>query len=250
MTQCHGVTTEWFDVQVKYGNYLPNKKEKDNDEIENIIRETVEKYDPMESKKLEELEIMEEDIFDDDDYIKSYKEKKLEELKEKAKGPKFGEIREIRYEDYKREVNEASKNCYVVLLLHQDYIPNSQILNKILTNMAVKFPEVKFLRIEATNCVKNFADADCPTVFIYKNEVVFKKFLPAAYYFGGSEMSWKKVEWIFNAIGVLKTELMEDPFEDPEEKKISQFKMRKLKKKERDDESDSEDENKLSRWKI
>ena len=252
MTQCHGETTEWFDLQVKYKNYLPNQKEQTTDEIETIVREKIESYDPMESKKLKELQEMEEDnIFDeDDDYIKQYQQKRIEEMKAHSKGLKYGEMREIRYDEYIREVNEASKNCFVVLLLHQDYIPNSQILNKILTNLAVKFKDVKFLRIQATNCVKNFADADVPTVFVYKDGTIYKKFIPAPYYFGGSEMNLKKVEWILNAIKVVKSDLLEDPFDAYEEPKASQFKMKKLKKKERDDESDSEDEEKPGRWKI
>ena len=244
MTYVHGDTSEWFDQQVKHGNYIPKEKKETTDEVEKIIRETIENYNPMEKKTLDELDQMEDD-FEDDKYVLEYKMKRLNEIKEKAKGAIFGVLREIRYNEYKEEVNEGSKNNFVVLLLYQDYIDESKILEGIFKQLAPKFPSVKFLKIVATNCVQNFRDEDVPTVFIYKDTVLFKQFLPAPRYFGSKKMNWKKVEWILNSLGVIKSELEEDPFEE------DNFKMTKLKTKvKRDDESDSEDEGKLSRWKI
>lgn len=244
MTYVQGDTSEWFDAQVKHGNYIPKEKKVTNDEVEKIIRETIENYDPMEKKTLDELDQMEDD-FEDDKIILEYKMKRLTEIKEKAKGAVFGVLREIRYNEYKEEVNEGSKNNFVVILLYQDYIEESRILEGIFKQLAPKFAAVKFLKIEATNCVQNFRDADVPTVFIYKDTVLYKQFLPAARFFGGKKMNWKKVEWILNSVGVLKSELDEDPFEE------DNFKMTKVKgKQRRDDESDSDEEKNPSRWKI
>lgn len=50
MSQVNGVTTEWFDQQVKHGNYIPNEVKETNDEIENIVREVIENFDPMSKK--------------------------------------------------------------------------------------------------------------------------------------------------------------------------------------------------------
>lgn len=243
MTYIKGVTSEWFDAQVKHGNYLPNEKEKTNDEVEKIVRETIENYDPLKNKNLEELQEL-EDEFQDDKFILEYKQKRLNELKEIAKGAKYGELREIRYDNYKKEVNEASNDCFVVLLLHQEYLENSRVLNEIFLMLAKKFPAVKFLKIEATNCVNNFKDEDVPTVFIYKNGEIFKQFLPASFYFGGKNMTWKKVEWILNSIGVLKSDLESDPFENN-----NNYNIKTVKGNKKDDNSDSEEE-KPSRWKI
>lgn len=237
----HGVTTEWFDQQVKYGNYLPNEKQVTNDEIENIIRNEIEKYDPLENKKIEELDELED--LEDERIIQKYKEKRIHELQEYARGAKFGQLREIRKDDYIKEVNEASKESFVVLLLHQDYIEQSRILNEILIRLAKKFPCVKFLRIEATNCIKDFEDKSVPAIFIYKDEKVFKQFVPAPYYLGGARMTANKVEWVLSSLKVLDTDLEADPFDE------SSFKIKKQKIK-RDDESDSEEENKPNRWNI
>lgn len=67
-------------------------------------------------------------------------------MKEEAKNSKFGLLREIRYENYKVEVNESSHSNFVVIILHQDYVENSNILCEILKNLAKKHPQVKFLK--------------------------------------------------------------------------------------------------------
>jgi hypothetical protein len=243
MSQVNGVTTEWFDQQVKHGNYLPNEVKETNDEIENIVREVIENYDPMSKKTLNELEELEDD-FEDDHFIRNLKNKRLQEMKEEAKNSKFGLLREIRYENYKVEVNESSHSNFVVIILHQDYVENSNILCEILKNLAKKHPQVKFLKIQATNCVPNFKDIDVPTIFIYQNGEIFKQFLPAPYFFGGNKMTFNKVEWVFSSLGVLKSDQIEDPFEE-----VEHFNVKKIKKK-REDESDSEDSDKPSRWKL
>lgn len=238
----YNVTTEWFDQQVKHGNYIPNDKEKEKEEIEKMIREEIEKYDPLDHKNLDQLDELEDK--EDERVLEAYKQKRIQELKSFAKGAKFGSVREIRKNDFKVEVNEASKESFVVLLLHQDYIEQSRVLNEIFIYLAKKFPCVKFLRIEATNCIENFRDSDVPAVFIYKDGNLFKQFLPAPFFFGGTRMTWKKVEWILGSLKIVESEIMEDPFEEQ-----SGFNIKKKKVK-RDDESDSEDEDKPNRWKI
>jgi hypothetical protein len=184
------VTTEWEDIHVKLKNYLPKEKDPTNDEIEKITIETLEKYDPMEKKTLEELNELEDD--EDEEILKQYEEKRLQELKELAKKPKFGKVLELRKQDYIAEVNNAPKDVYVVLLLYQTYIQESNILEKIFEYLAEKHIFVKFLKIVATNCVDKFKDEDVPAVLIYQNSKLFRQFIPGVYYFGGKNgLSWK-----------------------------------------------------------
>ena len=61
----HGVSSEWEDIHVKLGNYLPREKQTTNDELEKIAIETLEKYDPLEKKTLDELKELEDDEDED-----------------------------------------------------------------------------------------------------------------------------------------------------------------------------------------
>ena len=185
-----GVSTEWEDIHVKLGNYLPRDKEATNDEIEKIAIEAVENYNPLEKKNLEELKELEESD-DEDEVIKAYKEKRMKEMKEFASKPKFGKVLELRKQDYIAEVTNAPKDVYVVLLLYQTYVENSNVLSNIFDYLAAKFPLVKFMRIVATNCIEKYNDDDVPGVIIYQNAKLIRQFIPAPYYFGGNHLSWK-----------------------------------------------------------
>lgn len=185
----NGVTTEWEDIHVKLGNYLPREKGMNNDDVEKLAIEIIEKYDPLESKNLEQLKEIEDD--EDEDVLKTYKEKRLAELKELAKKPKFGMVTELRRQDFVAEVNNAPKDVYVVLHLYQNYVEASNILAKIFDNLATKHIFVKFMKIVATNCIENLEDAYVPGVFVYKDGKIVRQFIPATYYFGGKYPTWK-----------------------------------------------------------
>ena len=184
------VTTEWEDIHVKLKNYLPREKDKTTEEIQKLALETAENYNPLANKNLNELIILEEND-EDDEEIKKFKEIRLAELKLLASKPKFGKLLELRKQDYITEVNNCHKDVFVVIHLYQTYIEECNILNKIFEYLSQKFIYVKFLKIVANNCVENFQDQDCPTIFIYQNGKIVKQYLRAHYYLGGKKMNWK-----------------------------------------------------------
>ena len=193
----NNVTTEWEDIHVKLGNYLPREKEKSNDELQKIAIESIQNYDPLEHKTLDQLKKMEEED-DDDEVIKAYEAKRLAELKEFASKPKFGKVHELRKQDYIDEVTHAPKDVYVVLHLYQTSIEDSNVLGKIFDYLAKKYVLVKFMKIVSTNCIENFSDKDVPAVIIYQNGKLIRQFIPAVYYFGGSgHLSWQSKFFIF-----------------------------------------------------
>ena len=185
----NGVTTEWEDIHVKLGNYVAREKDPTTDEIEKIVIEKIDSYDPLQKKTLDELKEIEDD--EDDEVLRQYTQKRLQEMKEFASKPKYGRLLEIRKQDYIAEVTNAPKDIPVVLHLYQTYVEASNIMTKILENMAKKFPLVKFINIQATNCCEGFKDADVPALLIYKNAQLQRQFVPATYYFGGKNLSWK-----------------------------------------------------------
>jgi hypothetical protein len=185
-----GVSTEWEDIHVKLGNYLPREKGLTNDEIEQIAIEALENYNPIENKTLEELNELEESD-DEDEVIRAYKEKRMQEMKEYAEKIKFGKVLELRKQDYIAEVTNAPKDVFVVLLLYQTYVENSNILSNIFDYLANKFQLVKFMKIVATNCIEKYNDEDVPGVIIYQNAKLIRQFIPAPFYFGGKNLSWK-----------------------------------------------------------
>lgn len=184
-----GVTTEWEDVQVKYGNYLARDKLPTNDDIERITIEAIENYDPIDRKNLDELKELEDD--EDEEVLKEYELKRKKELQALSLKPKFGTVIEFRKQDYIVEVNNAPKDVFVVLHLYQNFSEASNMLSRIFDNLAKKFIYVKFMKIVANNCIENYQDKDVPGVIIYQNGKLIKQFVPAHPFFGGNSMNWK-----------------------------------------------------------
>ena len=234
------VTTEWEDIHVKLGNYVPTEKTTEsNDKIQQIAIEEMQKYDPLENKTVEQLDELEDE--EDDEVLKRYKEKRLKEMKELASRPHYGKLIELKKQDYIQEVTNAPKGVYVVLHLYQDYIMDCKILDKIFDSLAHRFVLVKFMRIRANECIEGFKDKDVPAVIIYHDGNLLKQLIPANYYFGGAgNLSSEKVEWILGSLKVIKCELENDPFDDEED---TGFKISKAHKKKKEDyDSDSEDD--------
>ena len=80
----NGVNTEWFDLQVKFGNYLPNEKEATLAEIQLKAQEKHEEDNKLENvldkKGMNEINDMEDDLDFDDEFMREYMAKRRAEL--------------------------------------------------------------------------------------------------------------------------------------------------------------------------
>lgn len=81
----NGVTSEWEDIHVKLGNYVPRPYEKPQSEYTAEAIEKLENYNPLEKKTMEQLEEMEDDL--DEGIFEEYRRKKMAEMEEKSKVP-------------------------------------------------------------------------------------------------------------------------------------------------------------------
>ena len=79
----------------------------------------------------------------------------------------FGDVREISAQDYVEQVNKAGEGIFVVLHLYKQGIPLCALINQYLTQLASKFPTVKFLKSISTTCIPNYPDRNLPTIFVY-----------------------------------------------------------------------------------
>lgn len=63
----------------------------------------------------------------------------------------------------------------MILNLYQEYIEQSMLLNQVLSQLASKYPLVKFLKIIATKCIEDFPDTGVPMIICYKaGKLAFK----------------------------------------------------------------------------
>lgn len=113
-------STEWEDI-LKQKGIIPEKTEAElaEEQLKQIVEETIEAFDPHEHKNVEQLDEGLEDADSDEERIlESYREKRLAEMRADAVKVKYGPgVRFISSSDWKADVTEVPADVNVVVLL-------------------------------------------------------------------------------------------------------------------------------------
>ena len=103
--------TEWTDALKKHGIIKDVPKKVEEVEIEPEPKEI--KFDNSDDE-----EAWLEDN-DDDEFIRQYRAKRMNEVQLASQKPRFGDVVEITASDYVMQVNRAGEDIWVVLLLYR-----------------------------------------------------------------------------------------------------------------------------------
>mmetsp|Transcript_27484 Transcript_27484/g.19861 ORF Transcript_27484/g.19861 Transcript_27484/m.19861 type:complete len:107 (+) Transcript_27484:313-633(+) len=103
--------------------------------------------------------------------------------------PKFGSVFEITKQDWDHHVVNAPKDVPVIIHFYQEAVIESRVLNEIFNQLAVKYPNTKFIKAVATKIVFNFDDKHCPALFHYVNGDLKNQLIPATDQLGGKRMT-------------------------------------------------------------
>jgi len=212
----------------------PDQDEIWADEQEKREREAIEDpYKHLYGKSLEELKEHEDEV--DEDSMEVLRKRRLAELKRQAARNKYGKVLNIHEPEWKREVTEAEPDVWVVVNLHSFGRHECRLIDGIHDQLASKFKDVKFVRIEGKQAIRNYPDENCPTLLVYlKGQVKLQ--LVGINAMGGMKASANSLEWVLAKIGAVKTELSEDPAEQEQRTRFNRLdKSRKAFEDEGDD---------------
>ncbi|XP_014273239.1 viral IAP-associated factor homolog [Halyomorpha halys] len=214
--------TEWNDILRSKGILPPKEKEITEDEIVNLVEQTIKEKQSKEEKRLEDCSFDELDLLEDEEderVLLEYKNKRLAEIKAYMQKAKYGQVSEISGQDYVNEVNKAGEGIWVILHLYKTGIPLCSLLNLHLSELARKFPTVKFLKSISTTCIPNFPDKNLPTIFIYFEGEMKKQFI-GPQEFRREDITCEELEWMLGKTGAIQTEIEEDPRPKPKPRDI------------------------------
>jgi len=174
-----GETTEWEDVQYKFGNkvgkYATEAGEREvlEAKLEAIAQDHfVELPDPLSLKTTEELEHHLEDHDEDAAALAEIRNRRLQALKQTVATGLFGSLKHITREEYIDEVTNAGQGVCVVLLLLEDGHEGCSKMVSILKQLAQHFPRTKFRSIRSTDAIPNFPSKELPCILFYKNSAL------------------------------------------------------------------------------
>lgn len=205
--------TEWNDVLRAKGIIPQKEKEISEDEIVNMIEQTIQQKQAEKDKQLSELDLDGLDVLEDSEdeaVLEEYRRKRIAELKKLAEKPKFGIVREVSGQDYVQEVNKAGENIWVVIHLYKQGIQQCALINQYMNQLAAKFPYTKFLKAVAQTCIQNFPERNLPSVFVYFEGDLKKQFI-GSQALRGTSLTIDEFEYILGQAEAVDTKISEDP---------------------------------------
>mmetsp|Transcript_297 Transcript_297/g.718 ORF Transcript_297/g.718 Transcript_297/m.718 type:complete len:256 (+) Transcript_297:117-884(+) len=213
MAMCPGDTTEWDDIQRKFGNFAPKEREIPQRVLEQAVIDAVEQLDPLSHCGVKDLDELEDDVAEDT--LARYRRQRLAELKASQRAARFGQVLQVTRTTFVQEVTEASANKqWVLVLLYVDAIFECQQLQGPWAEAAKRFPAVKFMRGVADEIVPDFPDSSTPAVLVYRDTDCQEQLIGLSEW-GGGRCSADCVEWVLSRRNIVETELEDDPRQAP-----------------------------------
>ncbi|XP_063831175.1 viral IAP-associated factor homolog [Ostrinia nubilalis] len=204
--------TEWNDVLRAKGILPPKEKEVSEEEIVNMIEQTILQKQVEKDKQLSELDLDGLDELEDSEdeaVLEEYRRKRIAELKKLAEKPRFGDVREVSGQDYVQEVNKAGEGIWVVIHLYKQGIQQCALLNQHMRQLAAKFPYTKFLKAVAQTCIPNYPERNLPSVFVYFEGDMKKQFIGVE--LRGTALTCDEFEFLLGQVGAVESTIKEDP---------------------------------------
>jgi len=179
--------TEWNDILRQQG-VLPPRPKSPTEELEQAMEEAVQKaYDNrLEGKSMKELDELDEDGLEDEEFLNFYRDKRMAEIREQASKERFGDIVHINKPEYMQEVTEESSRCFVIVHIASSQSLQSRLLHGLLLRVAPRFRDVKFVEIQSTQIGDRFPESQTPTVLVYHNKEVVHQMVTLALIGGNS----------------------------------------------------------------
>ncbi|CBZ27342.1 conserved hypothetical protein [Leishmania mexicana MHOM/GT/2001/U1103] len=230
-------TTEWEDVQYRYGNRVGKYKAHELEILAQQIADTSQNtcltaYDPQAEKVAAKLErggyaydkggeaegtsfIVDSD--DEDEALAAIRRRRLMELQRQKAVERFGVLRHIPGADYVAEVTEASSSCWVVAALIKPGHSDCEALLTVLRTVAQRHRSVKFVSMVYTEAIPNFPAGLLPCALLYKDKELKRQITGLADWQARKKLSLATVEQMLSLNGVLPP-IEDDGIEEAVEK--------------------------------
>ena len=111
-----------------------------------------------------------DDEFGNDEFLQSYRRQRILELQrqQQQQGP-FGEPVLINRTEWKKHVNEASRQHTVVVCLTSSDTERTGNMEAATAELAKQHPSIKFVHIDYQSAIPGFPLSNLPCLFVYQN---------------------------------------------------------------------------------
>jgi sulfite reductase alpha subunit-like flavoprotein len=197
--------TEWNDILRAHG-VIPEKPPSPSEQIEQALEEALQRAheNRLEHKTLDELDEIDEDGLEDEEFVEMYRRKRMAEMQAQALREQFGEVLKISKPEYTSQVTDASENDVTVMLhISNSGVPQSKLLSALFSRIAQKFRDVKFVEIDSRQINERYPPENCPTILVYRNKDLVKQ-LSTLNTIGGNSTNLSDIERLLVTVGAVR----------------------------------------------
>jgi hypothetical protein len=137
------------------------------------------------------------DSGDDDAFLAKYRQLRMQQMKQAAALPTFGQVTECTPEEFVDAVDNADKRVFVVIHLSEERNVLSRRMSEHLAAIAPQKPHVRFLQVQNAKCPTPVHETALPAFLCYKGGELVKSVV-AAYKSIGNDFSADEVLWLLN----------------------------------------------------
>ncbi|KAJ3193582.1 Phosducin-like protein 3 [Irineochytrium annulatum] len=123
------------------------------------------------------LRLLEGEEEDEEVFLREYKARRLAEMTESLRGPRFGDFVEITVNDYVRCVEGSGRGVDVLVHLYQPSHDACRLVNAFMSVLAPRYPGTRFVRIVSTEADETFDEVALPAVLHYRDGEVVKSLM-------------------------------------------------------------------------
>lgn len=88
--------------------------------------------------------------------INGDRERRIAEMRAMMERSKFGDVQPIAKDEWTREVTDCSKENWVIAYLWDDALEECKLMDNVLSAVAKRHRDVKFVSIQAQACMENW----------------------------------------------------------------------------------------------
>ena len=117
-----------------------------------------------------------ESVDSDDEAFQRYKLQRIQAVQSTL--PSFGAHERIMSNtELSAVVKKVHELSYVLVHIYENRVPTCTALNLVMESLAPQFPHIRFCRIRASDAMKGFDIAGCPTLMVYRGGKPVKTFI-------------------------------------------------------------------------
>lgn len=171
----------------RYRQLAAEQREEKKSELEALAKKfSITCQSSLDEEK--EKKVMKELDLEEDEFIKMYHIKRLQEMKTQAEQyvssirPTFGKLFDISGQDYLDAIDKENPDVVVIMHLFQPNLEGCEPMSGCLKVLSQQYPRVKFCQVLAseTGISKYFVDYGLPALLVYQNKQLIGNYVKMA----------------------------------------------------------------------